>query len=479
MSETVYDVIVIGTGIAASCAALEALEAGARVLMLDGDTRSGGSSRLSSGVIMGAKTRFQAERGIEDDPEAAYEYYMAINRHCVQPSVARRLAYDSGPTLHWLNDRGVEIIDVFFSGDEPVARGHVTRGGDAIIEALHGRLQNFSNVDIALNSYVERLLHRDGAVYGVATGDYTVEASAVIIATGGMAANLDLLAEWHPRAIGDAQGCLRYLHLETARGDSIRLGKQVGAQLTGVGRGQRSPVGPLTGCYLPGYALIVNRLGRRYYDETSPYGLAEVQLAAQPGAVAHIILDDATKNTVQTESDVRSYLKYVVPGAEVGLRAWTSEGISEFVSDGAIKRANSLEELARLIGIPPENLVGTVERYNQHVVAGEDADYLKKSEWLRPVSTPPYYASPLALSFMGVTGAGVRIDHEASVLHQTGRSIPGLFAAGECTGGVLGDIYVGSGNSLASCTVFGRVAGRNAAAYALSPAATTSARASA
>ena len=83
------------------------------------------------------------------------------------------------------------------------------------------------------------------------------------------------------------------------------------------------------------------------------------------------------------------------------------------------------------------------------------------------MSTPPFYASPLKLSVIGLTAAGMRIEHNASVLHLTGRSIPGLYAAGECTGGVIGDVYVGSGNALASTTVFGRVAGRTAAAAAL------------
>jgi len=463
-----YDVIVVGTGVAGSCAAIEALEAGASVLMLDGDSTAGGSSRNSSGVILAAKTRFQAERGIKDDPQSAYEYYMALNRHCIQPAVARRLAYEGGPTVHWLADRGVKIIDLYVAGGEPVPRGHVTLGGGQIIEALHGQLQKFPKLDIALNSYVERLLHRDGTVYGVATADYEVEAGAVVLATGGMESNLQMLAEWYPQAIADAAGNMRHMHLETARGDGIRLGRQVGAQIVGSGRGQRSPVGPLTGVYLPGYALIVNSLGLRYYDESSSYGLAEAQLTAQPGHIAYVILDDATKSAMKTKADVAPYLKYLLADAEPGLRNWTSEGMNELVAAGAIRKADTLESLARLIGIPPASLAGTVERYNRNVAAGEDADYLKNSAWLRPVSTPPYYASPLAMSFLGVTGAGIRIDQDATVLHETARSIPGLYAAGECTGGVLGDIYVGSGNSLVNCSVFGRVAGRNAAARALS-----------
>jgi succinate dehydrogenase/fumarate reductase flavoprotein subunit len=466
-----YDVIIIGTGVAGSCAALEALEAGASVLMLDGASKPGGSSRLSGGMIMAAKTRFQEERGIQDDPQALYEYYMAINQHGVQPSVARRLCYESGSTIHWLADHGVEFIDLLFSGDEPVARGHVTRGGDAIIEALHGRLQNFPKLDIATNSYVERLLHRDGTVYGVATADYEVEAGAVVLATGGMGADLNMLAKWHPRAIGDAQGRLRYVGLETSRGDSIRLGMQVGAQITGAGRGSRNPSGALPSSYLPGYCLVLNKLGQRYFDESSSYGISEVLLAAQPGATAFIIMDEATKTAIKSGEDVRQNLKVAVPGTEVTYRYWTSEGIDELLAERAIYKANTLEDLAKLIGLPPANVKGSIERYNQHVAAGEDADYLKKGKYLRAVSTGPFYASQLTLGLVGLTATGVRVDHEASVLHETSRSIPGLYAAGECTGGVLGDIYVGSGNSLANCSVYGRIAGRNAAARALKMAA--------
>jgi succinate dehydrogenase/fumarate reductase flavoprotein subunit len=217
---------------------------------------------------------------------------------------------------------------------------------------------------------------------------------------------------------------------------------------------------------MPGYIMVVNRLGRRFYDESYPYGLTEVRMAAQPGAGAHIIIDDATKRAMRTENDILKYLKYLLPGAAHQVKDWTSAGMDALLAAGAIKRADTLEALAELIDVPPANLVGTVARYNKHVAAGEDADYLKKSDWLRPVSTPPYYVSPFTLCVMGVTGAGLRIDHDAAVIHETSRAIPGLYAAGECVGSVMGDVYVGSGNSLAACTVFGRIAGRSAAAYA-------------
>jgi fumarate reductase flavoprotein subunit len=275
-----------------------------------------------------------------------------------------------------------------------------------------------------------------------------------------------MLNRWHPRSIADAGGPIRYVGTDGAQGDAFGLGAQVGAQIVGEGRGSRTPVGPLGGSYLPGYAMVVNRLGRRYYDETAPYGLSEYLIARQPGATSYVILDDATKRAMQREADVLKYLKVLVPGSEVALRAWTSEGMDDLLAAGAIASANSIEDLARRLGIPPDNLAGAVERYNQGVAAGEDADYLKNPAWLRPISTPPFYASRSGLTVFGLTATGLRIDHNAAVMHQTSRSIPGLFAAGECAGGVLGDVYVGSGNSLANTTVFGRVAGRSAAAAA-------------
>ena len=146
--------------------------------------------------------------------------------------------------------------------------------------------------------------------------------------------------------------------------------------------------------------------------------------------------------------------------------AFTSKGIDDLVSAGQISKAPSLELLAQMIGVPAENLIGATERYNGHVDRGSDDDYLKPAKYLRPITTPPYYAFPIDLYLFGLTGVGIRVDHQARAVHRTSRPIPGLFAAGECAGGVLGSVYIGSGNSLGSSMTYGRVAGRNAAAFA-------------
>jgi len=141
---------------------------------------------------------------------------------------------------------------------------------------------------------------------------------------------------------------------------------------------------------------------------------------------------------------------------------------SAMVEAGIVQRADSIERLAFLIGVPPENLAGTVARYNGFVEDREDRDFRKIAEHMRPIATPPFYATELRLYMLGLTSVGPRIDADARVLDQRSRPIPGLYAAGECSGGVLGPCYAGSGNSLANASTFGRVAGRTASADARS-----------
>jgi fumarate reductase flavoprotein subunit len=461
-----FDVVVVGTGIAGHCAAIEAAGAGARVLMVDSEPVIGGSSRLSTGMIMGAGTRFQRERGIDDDPERLYRHYVTANQWRVQPSLAHRLCHDAGPTIEWLNDRGVAILDVIASGEEDRPRGHITAGGAAIIEALSGRLGAFEAVDTALNTRVDRLVLNDGAVSGIGVGADEISAGAVVIATGGFAANPELVQQWMGEAVAQANGRLDHQGTPWARGDALLLARQVGAQIER-GQGSRAPMWAFGGGYLPGFVIVVNRLGRRFYPETSSYAASELAFIGQPGAMGYMVFDDAIKRTLATRAEVEPFMRTILPETDHVQAAWTSGAIDEHVSRGDMIRAPSLEALARMIGVPEANLAGTAARYNGHVAAGFDADYHKPAQHLRPLSTPPFYAAPMKLSLLALTAVGLRIDHEAAVIHETSLPVPGLFAAGECAGGVLGSIYVGSGNSVANCAVFGRVAGRSAAACAL------------
>jgi fumarate reductase flavoprotein subunit len=462
-----YDVIVIGTGIAGHCAALEALAAGARVLMVDSEERIGGSSWLSTGILMGANTRFQREHGVTDDsPERLFQLYMAANQWLVQPSIAKRLCYEAGPTIDWLEQRGIEYKELMKSGGEDRPRGHVTAGGESIVTALAGQISRYDRLDTVLKSRVDRLVMKQGAVTGIGVGEDTVSANAVVMAMGGMGADLDMIARWHAPAFWEAAAAPRYVGQPCARGDAVRLGQQIDVQILS-GRGSRSPIWAFGGAYLPGWILVVNALGRRFFDETSSYGIAEVIFSAQPGAVGYAIFDDATKRSMNSYADVVEHVKVVLPGTESSQRLFISSAVDELVSAGKIIKSDTLQGLAQRLGVPPANLLGTVERYNGLVEHGFDDDYLKPAKSLRSIARAPFYAFDMHLPMFGLTGTGVRIDHNACVIHRDSRAVPGLFAAGECTGGVLGTMYVGSGNALANASTYGRIAGRSAAAYAL------------
>lgn len=462
MSQMDYDVIVVGSGIAGHCAALAALERNARVLMIEAAPEAGGTSKLSTGMIMAAGTRFQRERDIEDDSADLYDHYMNINQWAVQPAVARRLCYDGGPTVEWLADNGVEILDVWTSGTESAPRGHVTHGGSAILEALSGSISNYQGFDFALGSRVDRLLVREGEVSGIAMGDEQVSAPAVILACGGLGGNAEMQSHWHPDAFIGAQGPIGFVGTPYSRGDHIKLGMQVDAQIVN-GHGLRSPLCVFRTAYLPSFALVVNQLGRRYCDETINYGVGEVLLASQPGGLAYILFDDAVKRSLQKSSDVAKFVKLDLAGSEEGMALWQSEAIDGLVATHQISRAESVEELALALGIPPANLVGSVNRYNRFVAVGGDGDYFKALKGVPPCATPPFYAAKILRPYWVLTGAGLRIDENAAVVHETSDPIPGLYAAGETAGNVLGTVYFGSGNSLACCTVFGRIAGYQAA----------------
>jgi fumarate reductase flavoprotein subunit len=462
---TDFDVIVIGTGIAGHCAALEALYAGARVLMLDAEPVIGGSSRLSTGMIMGADTRFQRERGIEDDPELLYRHYMTANQWVLQPSVVRRLCFEAGPTIEWLSDRGVEILDVMASGEEDRPRGHVTRGGNAIVTALAGHVGNFDRVDVALKSRVERLIVEKGVVKGVVVNGEEVRAGAVVIATGGFAANHELVARFYPQYIPQAGGVLEHQGTPWAVGDAIGFADQVKAQLFN-GRGSRPPRWGFGGGYLPTFVIVVNQLGRRFYTETASYSMSEVVIESQPSTQSFIIFDQTAREMLKTPNDVRKFTKAIIPETEFLLNTWTDGVIDDHIARGEMVKADTLEALAQRIGVPPANLKGTVERYNAFVEKGKDEDFFKDIKGCKPITKGPFYAAFQKVNMLALTATGPRIDHDACVMHENSLPIPGLYAAGECVGGVLGTVYVGSGNSVGNCSTYGRIAGRNAAAYA-------------
>lgn len=452
-----YDVIVIGAGGAGLTAAVTAATTGSRVLLVEAGARCGGSTALSGGVFYAAGTSLQQEAGIEGDtPDAMFQYYMTLNQYKLEPALVRRLCDDAPASFEWLRTLGVDFqpTDLYMSGVDKVRRGHrAAGGGAAIAEALEGSLAG-ANVDTALHTRVESLLIEQGRVIGIVVDGEPIRSSAVIIATGGFGANPDMLARLYPDAAehGDLHW---YIGAPTCRGDGIAMGEAAGGRIGTHNRGLLLLTPGFAKdleSYLPGWLMMVNADGRRFVDETIEYSVLSAVLREQAGRTCFGLFDEVTRLGSKT----------------TGYRPapnWAADRLESFVEQGLLDRADTLDDLADRIGVPAANLHSNVARYNLNVAEGADRDFFKSSAMLRPIETPPFYAARIRAAIICWTGTGLRIDTEARVLDAANRPIPGLYAAGETTGGMFGECYASGGASIANAIVFGRIAGRNAAQF--------------
>ena len=466
MSDYDFDVSVVGSGAAGLSAALAASEDGASVLVVESQGIVGGSSRLSGGLMMGAGTRYQKALGIEDSPEALFHDYMTLNQWKVESAVVERLTQRAGAAVEWLGDLGVEFYDeMVFGGDETVPRVHCPIGrGQAVVDVLHARCRE-RGVEFALGQRIDRLIVEHGAVRGVAVGDDSITAGAVVVASGGFGANEEKRRELFP-SVFDTEWSY-YIGADGAQGDALDFTRDVDAQITGFNRGLRlmhTDFDKMYEAYIPGWLILVNRDGRRFCNETAPYGIMDGLLSEQ-GDVAFAIFDH-TRLVEATELGVARY-KQSIPGSTKRQSPhWNLDIIEMMIEEGKVHVADSVGQLASSIGVPAEHLQATVDRTNELHELHEDIDYLKDPKFLEPITDGPFYGVEVRPATCCFTACGLRIDREGQVLDSAGRPIAGLFAAGEVAGGVIGPRYVGSGNSYGNCVTMGRVAGQSAAAVA-------------
>jgi fumarate reductase flavoprotein subunit len=464
-----YDVIVIGGGGAGLSAANEAGSLGARVLLVDAADRLGGSTSLSHGVFYAAATDVQKESGVEDDPAAMFIYAMNLNQHRMEPSVLRRYCEAGADTLHWLMGMGVEFPPEQLSSKgtytemSGVARCHAATGyGAAITQALEGAMQRYS-VDVALRTRVTELLIEDGAVRGIVAGGASIRAPAVVIASGGFGANREMLERYYPDATAYGNESW-YIGIDECQGDGLVLGQSVNASLGGFNTGLIN-VSPNLLKILelpPAWIMLVNAHGRRFMDEAVGYGVQSRILRGQPRGEAYGIMGaDAFASPPRDP-------RFAGPIAS-GLMStqWTIDVMEEALQTGRMVRGDTIEELADKLDINAGALCTTIETFNADVAVGTDNRYFKDPEYLRAVGEGPYYGAVFRPTIICLTSTGLRIDSDARVIDNNERTIEGLFAAGETTGSVLGEAYIGSGSAVANVIIFGRIAGRSAAQAAL------------
>lgn len=354
-------------------------------------------------------------------------------------------------SVKWLEKIGVDFdkSQVTMPVGAIWRRGHKPMGdlGFAYIKALQPFVTKHGG-RIMTETAVKSLTTTDGKVDGlIAEGPkhekVVVHAKAVILASGGFAANTKMLQEYNTywTAIDDD---IQTTNSPAMTGDGIRLGTSVGADLVGMGFSQMMPVSdPDTGELFSGLQVppqnyvMVNQAGKRFVNE---YGSRDelTQAAIDNGSLFYLIADDAIKATAYNTSQAK---------------------IDQQVAAGTLFRADTLTDLAKQLDMDPAILTKTVNDYNSYVDAGEDPEFHKNAFDLK-VAVAPFYATPRKPATHHTMG-GLKIDTGAHVLNTDGTPIDGLYAAGEVAGGIHAGNRLG-GNSLADIFTFGRIAAANA-----------------
>jgi tricarballylate dehydrogenase len=485
-----YDVIVVGGGNAAFCAALAAQETGAQVLVLEAAPQDerGGNSRFTAGAMRvaysGVKDLARLVPDLTEEERANtdfgsypedqfYDDLCRVTQYHTDPKLAETLVTRSLDTMLWMRDKGVRFAPIygrqafkvegrfkFWGGLTVEAWG----GGPGLVDSLYSVAAR-NGIDVSYESRALELMNDDSGIHGVVVRKQgrteSFGAKCVVLASGGFEAN----TEWRTRYLGPGWDLAKVRGTRFNTGDGIRMALEIGAM----------PYGNWSGCHAVGwdrnapefgdlsvgdgfqkhsypFGIMVNGRGRRFVDEGADfrnytyakYGRAILE---QPGQFAWQVFDQKVAHLLRDEYRIKRVTKV---------------------------SADTLEELAgKLEDVDPQGFLAEVRAYNSAVQSEIPFNpnikdgrctrglALNKSNWANILDGPPFeaYAVTCGITF---TFGGLKIDDNGGVINVDGRHIRGLYAAGELVGGLFYFNYPG-GTGLMSGAVFGRIAGSAAA----------------
>ena len=489
------DVVVVGAGGAGMTAAITAAGEGKSVVILESQSMVGGNSVRATGGMNAAKTVYQDENefgesaGVEKTLKTAAEKYadnetitalaktvseqwaayqanptgyfdsvelmeldtMIGGKGINDPELVETLCANSADAIDWLDEHGITLHNVSSFGGASVKRihrpvnaeGKTVSVGSYMIPLLQENCEKAGVKMMLDTTATEILTDANGAAVGVkATGasgeTVTVNAKAVVLATGGFGANLDMVVKYKPELKG-----FMTTNAPGIQGQGIEMAQAIGAATVDMDQIQIHPTveantaALITEGLRGDGAILINEEGKRFIDEVGTRDVVSAAEIAQTGSYSWLVVDQAM---VDASSVIQGYIKkgYTVTGA-------------------------TYEELGKAMGVDAAAFAETMEKWNGYVEAKNDPDFGRTS-FANPLNTAPYYAIKVTAGVHHTMG-GLKINANTEVLNEKGEVIPGLFAAGEVTGGVHGANRLG-GNAVADFTVFGRIAGAAASDYA-------------
>jgi len=440
------DIVIIGAGGAGLSAAIEGVQNGAKVILLEKMGVAGGNTTSATGGLNAAETKIQKELGIEDTKEQFYQDTMKGGYNKNDPVLVRKMVDKASETVDWLMGIGVDLSDVGKMAGSTNKRTHRPQGGAAVGAHMIPVMEEAAvkaNVDLRKNSKVVDIVKDGNKAAGVIVETncqkYTIKAKAVIIATGGFGASPEMVIKYKPELEGFGT-----TNHKGATGDAFAWIEKFDGALTQMDEIQTHPtVVPGNGLMITeavrgNGAIMVNREGKRFCSEMATRDVMSKAILNQTGKTAYLVFD----------MGVRKSLK----------------AIEGYVKKGLLTEGETPEALAEKLGIPAADFAKTISGYNEIQKSGNDAEFGRKaSEMPRDLSEGPYYAVEVGPAIHHTMG-GIKINENAEVLDSKGNVIPGLYAAGEVTGGVHGGNRLG-GNAVADICVFGKIAADSALSY--------------
>ena len=456
-----YDVVVIGSGFAGLAAAIEAKNAGADVVVLEKMPVHGGNSIINGGDFSAPGTRLQKENGIEDSPELMLKDMLRAGQYLNHPELARTVAYNAKDALEWTESYlGCKYAKLNFHGGHSVKRAHGTINayGSEVVNKQLAKAKEIG-VKIQLRTKLVRFVaNKDGRIVGIEARKgykFSDETSgktafikakrAVVLGSGGFSRDIKLRQLEDPRltdkldstnhlgATGEALLAACLSGAMDVQMDWIQLGPWTSPDEKGFG------FVPHFCEPLVGYGLMVNpKTGKRFFKETGN---------RKERADAILLIG----NPAVILGDSYAVKKQVVP-----------QSLKGGLENGAIKKYDTLDDLAKAYDMPVDVFKEQVARWNSFVEKKKDDDLdTMIFKDAKPTVTPPFYAARLWPK-VHYTMGGLVIDKDAQVFGFDMKPVKGLYACGEVTGGVHGAVRLG-GVAMATCIVFGRIAGKNAA----------------
>ncbi|MFC1932561.1 FAD-dependent oxidoreductase [Chloroflexota bacterium] len=460
------DVLVLGAGLAGLSATIEVVDNGASVILLEKmSSVTSSQSARSVGNVAGAGSKMQAKAGIKDSPEQWRKDIVSKGEsRLIPPELLDILTGSGGSHIDWLQEMGVPFIYICYRAPDSVPRAHIVEGDAQPIGTALAEKAKEKGVRILLDTRAMELCRRaDNRIVGVRAetkGGKTITLKAkkaTILCTGDYSASKEIKAKYTSvpeDAVAEIAGN------PGNTGDGFIMAWAVGADSTclddvgepnGLYMFPNQPKGTGISEYLiKAGAIILNKDGKRFQNETVSIGGKAVY--GQPDQVAFVVFDSEAATT-----DV------VPEGAPTGRGPWicTCRYLDNWRKfPGAVNEADTIEELARKLGVSASGLSETVNKYNSYVDAGKDSDFGRTN--LGPgLRKPPFIGLGPGRPMVIMSNGTLMVNNKHQVLDVFGKVIPGLYAAGDM--GKSGKI-VGHGTHLAWACISGRRSGKFAAA---------------